>query len=235
MLNIVLSSGALSSVDDEAALSGRNLFALQGADGRWEIFSAARAELIGERSYRLSHVLRGLAGSEPQAARTVPAGALLVKLDEAVAPLTTSLQDLGQTRRYRIGPSGRDHADASVTEIVATVPRDALRPFAPVQVAAKREAAGIRLAWTRRTRLNGDGWDAIDVPLDEDAERYEIDILNAGAVRRTLASQQPSILYPAAQEAADFGAAQSALTLRVVQMSAVAGRGFERLVTLPIR
>ena len=200
------------------------------------MFSAARAELIGERSYRLSRFLRGLAGSEPQAARTVPAGALLVKLDEAVAPLTTNLQDLGQTWRYRIGPSGRDHADASVAEIVATVPREALRPFAPVQVAAKREAAGIRLAWTRRTRLNGDGWDAIDVPLAEDAESYEIDILDAGAVCRTLASD--AALHPLCRcrrRLADFGAPQSALSFRVVQMSAVAGRGFERLVTLPVR
>ncbi|ANY77574.1 hypothetical protein BB934_04450 [Microvirga ossetica] len=235
VLDVTLSSGALSSIDDEAALSGRNLFALQGADGRWEMFSAARAELIGERSYRLSRCLRGLAGSEPQAARTVPAGALLVKLDEAVAPLTTNLQDLGQTWRYRIGPSGRDHADASVTEIVATVPREALRPFAPVQVAAKREAAGIRLAWTRRTRLNGDGWDAIDVPLAEDAESYEIDILRAGVVVRTLTSAQASLLFGAAEEIADFGAPQSALSFRVVQMSAVAGRGFERLVTFPVR
>ena len=138
----------------------------------------------------------------------MPAGALLVKLDEAVAPLTTSLQDLGQTWRYRIGPSGRDHADASVTEFVATVPREALRPFAPVQVAAKREAAGIRLAWTRRTRLNGDGWDAIDVPLAEDAERYEIDISQR---RRRCAgrstSAQPSLpLSRAAQESSPISA-----------------------------
>ncbi|WP_201830332.1 baseplate multidomain protein megatron [Microvirga zambiensis] len=235
VLDVALSSGALSSVDDEAALSGRNMFALQGAGGRWEILSAARAELIGERSYRLSHFLRGLAGSEAEAARAVPEGSLIVKLDEAVAPLTANLQDLGQTWRYRIGPSGRDHGDASVTEIVATVPRETLRPFAPVHVAARREASGIRIAWMRRTRRDGDGWDAIDVPLAEDAERYEIDILDAGAVRRTLASVQPSVLYAGAQEIADFGAPQSALALRVVQMSAVAGRGFERLVTVPVR
>ena len=63
VLDVEFSSGALSSIDDEAALAGGNLFALQGADGRWEILSAARAELIGERSYRLSRFLRGLAGS----------------------------------------------------------------------------------------------------------------------------------------------------------------------------
>jgi hypothetical protein len=234
-LDVEISSGALSAIDDEAALAGRNLFALQGPNGRWEIMSAARAELIGERTYRLSRFLRGLAGSEAEAGRTVPAGALIVKLDEAVAPLATNLQDLGQTWRYRIGPSGRDHADPSVTEIVATVGSDALKPMSPVHVAARRDAGGIRLTWLRRTRHNGDGWEPIDVPLAEDAERYEIDILKNDAVVRTLASTQPSVLYGAAEEMVDFGGPQSTLNLRIVQTSAVVGRGFRRHVTVVVR
>ncbi|MFL5027287.1 MAG: glycoside hydrolase/phage tail family protein [Microvirga sp.] len=235
VLDVEISSGALSAIDDEASLGGRNLFALQGTNGRWEIFSAARAEMIGERTYRLSRFLRGLAGSEDEAGRTVPAGSLLVKLDEAVVPLTTSLQDLGQTWRYRIGPAGRDHADPAVAEIVATVGRDALRPLSPVHPLARREASGIRLGWLRRTRRDGDGWEAIDVPLAEDAERYEIDILRNGLVVRTLASTQPFILYGNTEELADFGGPQSALDLRIVQMSAVAGRGFERHATVAVR
>jgi hypothetical protein len=235
MLDVEISSGALSAIDDEAALAGRNLFALQGTDGRWEILSAARAEMIEERTYRLARFLRGLAGSEAEAGRTVPAGSLLVKLDEAVVPLTISLQDLGQTWRYRIGPAGRDHADPAVAEIVATVARDALRPLSPVHASARRDADGIRLDWLRRTRRDGDSWEAIDVPLAEDAERYEIDILRDGVVVRTLASTQPSILYGNAEELADFGAPQSALDLRIVQMSAVAGRGFERHATVAVR
>ncbi|MFL5194498.1 MAG: hypothetical protein ACJ8CG_15885, partial [Microvirga sp.] len=235
VLDVEISSGALSAIDDEASLGGRNLFALQGTNGRWEIFSAARAEMIGERTYRLSRFLRGLAGSEDEAGRTVPAGSLLVKLDEAVVPLTTSLQDLGQTWRYRIGPAGRDHADPAVAEIVATVGRDALRPLSPVHPLARREASGIRLGSLRRTRRDGDGWEAIDVPLAEDAERYEIDILRNGLVVRTLASTQPFILYGNTEELADFGGPQSALDLRIVQMSAVAGRGFERHATVAVR
>lgn len=235
VLDVEISSGALSSIDDEAALAGRNLFALQSTDGRWEIFSAARAEMIGERTYRLSRFLRGLAGSETEASRTVPAGALLVKLDEAVAPLTTNLQDLGQTWRYRIGPSSRDHADPSVTQIVATVGREALKPLSPVHVTARREAGGIRIAWLRRTRRNGDGWEALDVPLAEDAERYEVDVLKNGAVVRTLTSTQASVLYANAQESADFGGSQTALSIRIAQMSAVAGCGFEQHATIVIR
>ncbi|MGO4525580.1 glycoside hydrolase/phage tail family protein [Microvirga sp. 2MCAF35] len=235
VLDVEISFGALNSIDDEAVLGGRNLFALQGPDGRWEILSAGRAEMIGERTYRLTRFLRGLAGSEPEAGRVVPAGALLVKLDEAVVPLTTSLQDLGGTWRYRIGPSGRDHADPSATEVVVTVGRDALKPFSPVHVSARREAGGIRLEWLRRTRSNGDGWEAIEVPLAEDAERYEIDILRDNAVVRTLTSAQPSIVYGSVEETADFSGIQSTLSLRIVQISAVAGRGFERSVTIAVR
>lgn len=234
-LNVEISTGALSSIDDEAALAGRNLFALRGQDGRWEILSAARAELIGERTYRLSRFLRGLAGSEPDANRSVAAGALIVKLDEAVVPLTTSLQDLGQGWRYRVGPSGRDHADASVAEIAATVGREALKPLSPVHVTARREQGGIRIAWLRRTRRNGDGWEAVDVPLSEDMEAYEVDVFRDGQVARRLTSAQPSIVYTQAQEIADFGSAQSTLALGIAQMSAAAGRGFERNVTVSVR
>ena len=234
VLDIEVSSGAIGSLDDEAALAGGNLFAVKGTNGRWEIFSAARAEMIGERTFRLSRFLRGLAGTEPEAGRAVPAGALIVRLDEAVAPLNTDLSDLGQTWRYRIGPSGRDHADPAMVEVTATVGREALRPWSPVHVTLRREADGVRIAWIRRTRRNGDGWEAVDVPLAEDAERYELDILNGEDAVRRLASPQPFVLYSAAQEMEDFGAPQAALGLRIAQISAVAGRGFETNLTLPV-
>ncbi len=234
VLEVEISSGAISSLDDEAALAGGNLFAVTGMDGRWEIVSAARAEMIGERTFRLSRFLRGLAGTEPEAGRAVPEGALIVRLDEAIAPLATDLSELGQSWRYRIGPSGRDHADPAMVEVTAIVGREALKPRSPVHVSVHREADGLRIAWIRRTRRDGDGWEALDVPLSEDVERYEIDILNAGHVVRTLTSPQPSVLYPTAQETADFGAPQTTLSLRIAQLSAVAGRGFDRSVTLPV-
>jgi hypothetical protein len=234
ILEVEISSGAVAAVSDEAALAGDNLFALRGPDGRWEILSAARVELVGERIYRLSRLLRGLGGSEPEAAGTVPAGALLVRLDEAVAPLTTSLDDLGQTWRYRIGPAGRDHADPAVAELIATVGPAALAPFAPVRATARREPDGIRLAWMRRTRIGGDAWEPIDVPLGEDVQRYAIDILQGATVVRELAASEPTALYPAAQELVDFGAPQSTLSVRIAQLSAVVGRGAARAETLAV-
>jgi hypothetical protein len=233
-LEVEIASGAVASVPEESALAGDNLFALRGPDGRWEILSAMQAELTGERTYRLSRLLRGLAGTEPQAARVLPAGAVLVRLDEAVVPLTSALSDLGATIRYRLGPAGRDHADPAATEFLATIGPDALVPFAPVRIAARREAEGVRLRWIRRTRRDGDAWEPLDVPLGEDAERYRIDILQGGVLRRSLESPQPTVLYAAADEIADFGAPQTSLDLAVSQWSASVGPGVARRATVAV-
>ena len=42
----------------------------------------------------------------------------------------------------------------------------------------------------------------------------------------------PSVLYAAADEIADFGAPQTALDMRVTQVSATVGRGFSVEATL---
>jgi hypothetical protein len=233
-LEIRISKGAVAAVPDEGALAGDNLFAVRGADGRWEILAAAGAELIGERTYRLSRLLRGLAGSEPEAGRTVAAGALVVRLDEAVTPLTASLADLNRPWIYRVGPAGRDHADPAFVTFTAAAAGEALRPFSPVRVTARREAGGTRIAWIRRGRRQADAWEPVDVPFGEDAESYELDILQGAVLKRRVAVAAPFYLYPAAAEVVDFGGPQAALTLRVAQASAAVGRGFARTVTVPV-
>ncbi|MCB8820046.1 baseplate multidomain protein megatron [Microvirga rosea] len=225
-VEIEISVGSVSAVTDEEALAGGNLFAVKGPNGRWEIFSAARAEMTGERRFRLSRLLRGLAGSEDEARRLIPPGAVVVRLDEAVVPLASDLGDLGQTPVYRIGPAGRDHADPSVMELRSTPGPDALKPLAPVHVRARREDEGISLSWIRRTRRDGDAWEPAEVPLREDSERYEVELLSGSAVVRTFFCTAPKLFYPTAQEIEDFSVPQTRLALRVVQVSAVVGRGF---------
>ena len=83
------------------------------------------------------------------------------------------------------------------------------------------------LTWIRRTRIGGDNWVASEAPLAEESERYEIDILSGASVVRTLASTTTSATYTAAQQTADFGAPQPAVTLRIVQLGAL-GRGTAR-------
>ncbi|WP_442919197.1 GTA baseplate fiber-binding domain-containing protein, partial [Methylobacterium sp. Leaf118] len=215
----------LSAVGESAALAGANLFALVGPDGATEILSAAGVALIGPGTWRLTTLLRGLAGSEAAAGRPTPAGSLIMRLDDgAVTPLVERLDEAGRTFLYRVGPAGRDPADPAFVGFAATAGLSAFTPLSPVHLRARREPGGVRLSWTRRARRDADAWEPADVPLEDGAEAYAVDILDPdGAVRRSLTAVGPSLLY--AQEAADFGGPRTAIDFAVAQVGTVGGRG----------
>jgi hypothetical protein len=162
----------------------------------------------------------------------LPAGAPFVLLDEHVAAAARGLDALERPMQLRIVAAGLDHGDPAAVAMEATPQPTALRPLSPVHVRAARIAGGVQISWVRRTRRDGDSWAAGDVPLAEDRESYEIDILSGSTVLRTLAATVPTVLYPNANEVADFGAPQSSLSVRVSQLSATVGRGFPATATL---
>jgi len=51
-------------------------------------------------------------------------------------------------------------------------------------------------------------------------------------VKRTLTTTSPTVTYSAAQQVTDFGAAQSSVTVRVYQLSAVVGRGYPAVASI---
>jgi hypothetical protein len=110
-----------------------------------------------------------------------------------------------------------------------------LRPYLPTKARAQRTPAGVVIDFTRRGRLDSDAWEAFDIPLGEESESYEADITLPSSGKRTLTAATPSLLYPAADELADFGAPQSELTVSLYQMSATVGRGFPLTTTLPVQ
>lgn len=227
VLDIRLRGGILASVPQEAALAGANALALLDAAGDIEIVTAARVELIGNQIFRLSGLLRGLGGSEAAAARVLPAGSRIVVLDGAAATLTDRLSDIGQPRRYRIGPVQRDPADPEMVEHSLVVTGRALRPLSPLHPRARRGPAGIAIGWIRRTRFDGDSWELEQPPLGEDSEAYELSLYDGARLVRTLETSTPGWTYAAELELADFGAAQQALSLAIAQTSRVMGRGEE--------
>ena len=44
------------------------------------------------------------------------------------------------------------------------------------------ENGQITLSWIRRTRIGGDSWAGLDVPLGEETEAYRVQLWNEGAV-----------------------------------------------------
>ncbi len=105
----------------------------------------------------------------------------------------------------------------------------ARRPLSPVHVSGTRDGQGnLTIRWIRRTRSGGDNWDVNEVALGEEAEAYEVDILQGEIIVRTLAASSPEAAYAAGDQAADFGTPQQSVTCRVFQIGAAWGRGAPR-------
>jgi hypothetical protein len=228
---VLLYGGTLTSLADSAVLAGGNVAAVQRADGAWEVIQFANAELTGSHIYTLSRLLRGQAGSEWAMGAPLGAGAPFVLLNKAITTIASGLDALERTMQLRVVAANRDYGDATALALQATPQATALRPLAPVHLKAARGGSGVTFTWIRRTRIDGDSWVG-EVPLGEDSEQYSVDILSGTAVVRTLGANQPTVLYAAADEIADFGAAQTTLSVRVTQISATVGAGFAATATL---
>ena len=76
--------------------------------------------------------------------------------------------------------------------------------------------------------MGGEWRDLTDAALGEVTELYSVEIYNNAyyqLVTRTLAATQPSLIYTAVQQIADFGSVQPIVYVRVYQQSETAGRG----------
>jgi len=231
-----LTSGTLASVTDTELLNGANALAVESAPGAWEIVQFGNAELVATGRYRLTRLLRGQRGTEDAMGNPATTGARVVILDTAVQPISISEADLGIPWNWRIGPGNVAPSGAIMQTLAFTPSGRGLVPFAPAQAHMRREANGdLSIRWLRRDRaLSSDSWVLAEVPMSEASESYDLEILNAGAVVRTVTGlTAPSFLYTAAMQTADFGAPVASLSVRIFQLGAL-GRGVPLATTLTI-
>ena len=159
-----------------------------------------------------------------------PAGSRVVSLDAStLVPLDMGLNQRGLAQTLRYGPSPLPVGDPRYTTATLTFGSVGLRPFSVSQIAGRRAlpAADVLFTWVRRTRFAGDSWDPDTVPLNEDVEAYDLEIVGPGGtvVRTVPGLSSPAWTYTAAAQTADFGAPQSSYRLNVYQLSALVGRG----------
>jgi HK97 family phage portal protein len=232
-VRVKLSFGTLTSADLVSVGSGVNLAAVRNADGDWEVIQFLNAVLVDVGTYELTGLLRGQGGTEGAMGAPVAAGALFVVLDSAVMQLPLGLNDINLPLNWRYGPSNRGIGDASYAVTQHAFKGLGRRPLSPARVKGTRAVGGdLTVTWERRTRIGGDSWDVAEVPLGEDVEAYEIEIMSGAVVARTIAATSQNAVYAAAQQVIDFGSAQSAVSVRVYQKSALYGRGAARVAVV---
>ncbi|SLN73086.1 baseplate multidomain protein megatron [Roseisalinus antarcticus] len=239
-LVVDLLSGTLESVTDLTLFGGANALAIETASGFWEIVQAGTADLIAPGRYQLTRLLRGQRGTEAAMANPASTGARVVVLDEALASLPIAEADLGLPWNWRIGPASRAVSGETYVAANFTPVGVGLRPFSVAHVEQPwrkpRIPGDLTIRWARRSRaLAADSWGAVEVPLIEEVEAYEVEILDGATVKRVLNATTTSAIYTAAQQTTDWGGPLGpgdTLDIRIFQISALIGRGAAKTVTL---
>lgn len=224
-VEVKLISGRLESVDHDALLSGANLAVIgDGSSDNWEVFQFETAELIAPLTYLLSGRIRGQAGSDGLMPDVWPAGSNFVLLNTVPQQIDLSPNLRRVMQNYRIGPARRAVGDPSFRQFERAFESNGLRPYAPAHLDVERQADGaLAISWIRRTRIDGDGWETLEVPLGEESEAYHLRIIQEGVTVREETVMAPVFSYSLAAQAADGIAAP--FEIEVAQISASYGRG----------
>jgi len=224
-------SGTLSSASLNDVLNGANVAAIgDGSSGNWEVFQFTEAVLVGERTYDLRGRLRGQAGTDGIMPEVWPVGSTFVLLNGATTQIDLALSARGLARHYRIGPAQRSYDDPSYTHLIEAFDGIGMRPYAPVHLQAEKSAGGdYGVFWVRRTRIDGDSWQAVEVPLGEESEGYLVRILKDNALVREVNVAVPTYVYSSADKSAD--GVSGSFEIAVAQVSAQFGPGpFRRIL-----
>ena len=110
----------------------------------------------------------------------------------------------------------------SVTRFVQ---QSRLRPYRVAHLRRSGDfGSDVTLGWTRRSRIDGDNWQSLDVPLGEESEAYLLRVRQGGTVLREVTVTSPGWTWTPAMQAADAplpGTAQ----VEVAQLSQRFGPG----------
>ena len=228
-VSVRVPSGVLMSATRENVLNGANLMAVRNGDTEWEVFQFLNADLIDHRTYRLSGFLRGQFGTEHLIPASYPAGSDVVLLDGAAVQADVPVATYDIPRTYRIGHRNLAPDHPLAFERTHTSSGVGLRPYAPCHLRARRSQSGsVEVSWVRRTRIGGDSWSSMQVPLGEEREAYVLRVSAAGSTLREAEISTSQYVYTVGQQATD--SAPQDLTLEVAQISDTYGYGpFSRI------
>lgn len=166
------SDAAPVSVSDITLFDGVNYLYIPETG---ELLQYGTATQIEDRTYRLSHLLRGRIGTENYIAQN-SLNATVVFVDSDTMDRFSGLDERGLTRYYRPVTIGSVITDSAVRTFVNS--SRSLLPLSPSYVQATRDGSNnLTVTWLRRTRYAGEWLDEVDVPLNENSERYEVDVV----------------------------------------------------------
>ena len=216
-------------------LNGANSIAVQIDGGGWELIQYADAVLENDGSWTLSKLLRAQLGTEIQMVQGSSTGNYLVLLDQQIASIDLADLEKNIALNWRIGPTADPVSSDSYDTQALTFTDNASKPFSPVHISAKRLANDdLEISWIRRSRIYGDDWHAVEIPLGETSENYQLSILDGPIKTREIQAQSQKVIYSQADQLADFSTLPTSLSLTIAQLDAFNNPGSARSAILNI-
>lgn len=222
-ITVVLSEGELSNATALQVYGGTNWCMI----GK-EILAFKNATLTAANTYQLSGFLRGLRNTEDQVAGHTSNEPFVLLSNTNMWFVEMPHSQVNISQQWKAIPYGGALADYDSQAGVMRA--NNLRPFSPCKVQGSRDPStnDLSVTFERRTRAIVRVLGGFAVPLAEETEHYEVDILNVAEtqVLDTLTVTNPrSFTYTAAQQTGVGLTPGNAVHFRIYQMSATYGRG----------
>ena len=231
-LRLRMGRGDLASAEELSVLAGANAIAIgDGSPDNWEIIQFREAVLVAPATYEITTRLRGQLGTDGIMPDVWPAGSLVVVLDGGLKQISLPQSARGLARNYRIGDASRGYDAPGVVAKAEAFDGIGLRPYSVCHLRKSGSVGSdIDLAWIRRTRIDGDSWQSVEVPLGEESESYRVQIRNGAVLLREVNTTSPEWTYTVAMQGAD--GAGPATRIEVAQVSTSFGAGPAVALTL---
>jgi len=163
-IDLVASDFSLTDTDLTGLAAGTNRMLIGG-----ELVQFLHAVPLGAGRWRLSGLLRGRGGTEPEAAKGHAAQTPVLLIDDSLVAVDSLLvPPLASSRIAAIGTGDAETVIASLAN-----PGLSRRPPCPVHPRTAIEAdQAVLYRWTRRARGHWRWEDSVEVPLVEEREAY---------------------------------------------------------------
>ena len=215
---VKLASGTLISRDEIAVINGANM-----ASVGQEIIGFCNATLIGDKTYKLSKLMRGRQGTEVYAS-THTANELFVLWDNSPMRLEFTDAEKGATRLFKVLSVGQNLAD--VDPVSVKISSNNCRPWTVHSPTWNFINTDIKVNWQERVRFDNQLRDFAAVNHDEDWGGYAIAVLDdSDVVKSTHTTTSTEFIYTNEMQVADFGQLKPHVKMSILQMSTKYGGG----------
>jgi hypothetical protein len=218
-LEVQLISGSLNSISDAEFLNNKNIAKIGD-----EIIAFKNAVLIAENKYKISHLKRGLFGTE-QSITASTQNKKFILLDDEIISIELPISSLNSNFDIKAVSFGNEILGAENYNF--TFLGNNLKPLSPVNLTAKKQVNNdVIFSFTRRSRDNYHLLNQYsDIPLAESEEKYLCEIYDGTNLKRQFIINSPQFTYTETQQILDFGSLQNSYKLRIYQVSGMFGKG----------